>query len=76
MILKHVCYYKIDVNINKGETMKKYIRKSVIRTSIGFMLIIAYCIICLISKFSYIDLLYLIVVVVFFALFLKIVRDL
>lgn len=56
--------------------MKKCIHKSVIRTSIGFELIMLYCMFCMISKFSYIDLSYLVVVAVFFVLFLKNVREL
>ncbi len=56
--------------------MKKSIRKSIIRTTIGFIAIILFCILSLIQKFSYIDLLYLVVVVGFFAVFLKYVREL
>jgi len=60
----------------KGETMKKSIRGSVIRTSIGFLVIILYCILSLIQRFNYVDLVYLVVVVVFFAVFLKYVSEL
>ena len=56
--------------------MKKSIRESVIRTSIGFMVIILYCILSLIQRFNYVDLVYLVVVVVFFAVFLKYVKEL
>lgn len=56
--------------------MKKCIHKSVMHTSIGFILIITYCILSMIYRFSYLDLLYLIVVVVCFVLFLKNVREL
>jgi len=56
--------------------MKKSIRKSVLRTSIGFMIIILFCIVSLIQRFSYVDLVYLVVVVIFFALFLKYVSEL
>lgn len=56
--------------------MKKSIRKSIIRTTIGFIAIILFCVLSLIQKFSYIDLLYLVVVVGFFAVFLKYVREL
>lgn len=56
--------------------MKKSIRKSVMRTSIGFMVIILYCILSLIQKFNYVDLVYLVVVVGFFAVFLKYVSEL
>ena len=60
----------------KGETMKKSIRRSIIRTSIGFMVIILFCILSLIENFNYLDLLYLLVVVVFFAVFLKYASEL
>ncbi len=56
--------------------MKKCIHKSVIRTSIGFEIIMVYCMLSIISKFSYIDLAYLVVVAVYFVLFLKYVRKL
>lgn len=56
--------------------MKKSIRKSVIRTSLGFMAIILFCIASLIQRFNYVDLVYLVVVVVFFAVFLKYVSEL
>lgn len=56
--------------------MKKCIHKSVLRTSIGFELIMLYCMLCMIYKFSYIDLSYLVVVAVFFVLFLKYAREL
>lgn len=51
--------------------MKENIRKSVIGTSIGFMLVITFCIINILIKFNYLDLSYLVVVVVYFALYLK-----
>lgn len=56
--------------------MKKSIRGSIIRTSIGFMAIILYCILSLTERFNYVDLVYLVVVVVFFAVFLKYVSEL
>lgn len=56
--------------------MKKYIYESVVRTSIGFILIMLYCIISLTYRFSYLDLSYLVVVVVCFVLFLKRVNEL
>ena len=56
--------------------MKKSIRKSVISTSIGFMVIIIYCILSLIQRFNYVDLVYLVLVVMFFAVFLKYVSEL
>ena len=56
--------------------MKKSIRGSVIRTSIGFLVIILYCILSLIQRFNYVDLVYLVVVVIFFAVFLKYVSEL
>lgn len=56
--------------------MKKCIHESVVNTSIGFMSIILYCIACMIYRFSYLDLLYLIVVAVCFILFLKSVKEL
>lgn len=51
--------------------MKENNRKSVIGTSIGFMLVITFCIINILIKFNYLDLSYLVVVVVYFALYLK-----
>lgn len=56
--------------------MKKSIRKSVIRTSIGFMVIIGYLILLLLERFSYVDLVYLVVVVVYFIKFLLCVKEL
>ena len=56
--------------------MKKSIRGSVIRTSIGFVVIILFCILSLIERFNYVDFVYLVVVVVFFAVFLKYVSEL
>lgn len=56
--------------------MKKSIRNSILRTSFGFIIVILYCIISLIQNFSYIDLVYLVVVIGYFTVFLKYVRDL
>lgn len=56
--------------------MKKSIHESVMNTSMIFILIMLYCIACMIYRFSYIDLLYLIVVAVCFILFLKNVNEL
>ena len=65
-----ICYYKIAVNICKGDTMKKYVDESIKRTCIGFFIIMYYCIMCLIIKFSYIDLIYLLVVITYFVVFI------
>ena len=51
--------------------MKKSINESVVSTSIVFLSIMTSCTLCMIYKFSYIDLLYLIVVVICFILYLK-----
>lgn len=51
--------------------MKKCIRESTMRGSLFFMSIIMYCIISLIYKFSYVDLVYLFVVIGYFAVYLK-----
>lgn len=65
-----MCYYKIAVNISKGDSMKKYADKSIKRTCIGFCLIMYCCIGCLIFNFSYIDLIYLLVVIGYFVVFI------
>ena len=51
--------------------MKNYIYKSVMRTSLGFMTIIIYCMISMIIKFSYLDLCYMLVVIGFFITYIK-----
>ena len=56
--------------------MKNYIYKSVMRTSLGFMTIIIYCMISMIIKFSYLDLCYMLVVIGFFITYIKYVREL
>ena len=53
--------------------MKNYIYKSVMRTSLGFMTIIIYC---MISMISYLDLCYMLVVIGFFITYIKYVREL
>lgn len=50
--------------------MKKYADKSIKRTCIGFCLIMYCCIGCLIFNFSYIDLIYLLVVIGYFVVFI------
>ena len=55
--------------------MKKCIHKSIMRTSMGFISIILFCILSLIYNFSYIDLSYLLVVIVFFVIYLKRVKE-
>ena len=56
--------------------MKQYVRESVKWTSICFIAIIIYCILSIIDKFSYLDLAYLVVVICFFAVYLKRVSEL
>jgi len=56
--------------------MKKCIYKSIMDTSIGFMVIIFYCLASIIYRFSYLDLMYLVVVVAYFIMYLKIVKEL
>ncbi len=68
-MLLFMCYYKIAVNISKGEIMKKYVNKSVKRTYMGFFIIMYCCIGCLIFNFSYIDLIYLLVVIAHLIIF-------
>lgn len=51
--------------------MKDEIRKSMISTSIVFILVILYCVISILTKFNYLDLSYLVVVVFSFAVYLK-----
>jgi hypothetical protein len=58
----------------EGEAMKKYMSKSVLWTSICFLIVILYCTLSIISRFSYLDLCYLVVVVTYFVLFLNAVR--
>lgn len=55
--------------------MKKCIHESIISTSIGFILIMLYCLACMFYRFSYLDLMYFLVVVVCFILFLKKVNE-
>ena len=55
--------------------MKKCIHKSIVRTSMGFIGIILFCVASLIDRFSYVDLAYLIVVIGFFVAYLKIVKE-
>lgn len=54
--------------------MKKYMSKSVLWTSCGFLAIILYCILSMITRFSYLDLCYLVIVVVYFMSYLKLVK--
>lgn len=54
--------------------MKKQMIKSAKWTSFGFMTIILLCITSLTNRFSYLDLLYLVVVVVYFVSYLMIVK--
>ena len=54
--------------------MKKYMSKSVLWTSSGFLAIILYCILSMITRFSYLDLCYLVIVVVYFMSYLKLVK--
>ncbi|MBQ1812599.1 MAG: hypothetical protein II119_01440 [Bacilli bacterium] len=49
--------------------MKKYVDKSVKRTYMGFFIIMYCCIGCLIFNFSYIDLIYLLVVIAHLIIF-------
>lgn len=50
--------------------MKKYMDKSIKRTCIGFLIIMYCCIGCLIFNFSYIDLIYLLIVISYFVVFI------
>lgn len=56
--------------------MKKCIQRSVMWTSFGFSLILIYCISNIIFEFSYLDLAYLFVVIYYFVLYLKRVKEL
>ena len=63
-----------EIILEDGEqaiTMKREINRSIGWTFVGFIMLIIYCLACLIDKFSYLDLSYLLVVVVYFTLFFK-----
>ena len=51
-------YYKIAVNINKGDNMRECYEKSIRWTIIMFVSIMIYCVASIINKFSYLDLLW------------------
>jgi len=57
--------------VKEGDAMKKEINRSIGWTFVGFIMLIAYCLSCVINRFSYLDLSYLLVVVVYFTLFFK-----
>jgi len=56
--------------------MKKSIQRSVMWTSVGFIAIMIFCIVNMLYKFSFIDLSYLLVVIGFFVVYLKKVKEL
>ncbi len=51
--------------------MKKYMYRSILWTSVGFILIMLFCIFSIVSQFSYVDFVYLLVVVGFFVVYLR-----
>ena len=55
--------------------MKQSIHRSIMRTSMMFTFVILFLIINIISKFSYIDLAYLLVVIGYFIVYLKKVSE-
>ena len=55
--------------------MKKCIRRSVMWTSIAFSTIIVYCILSILYQFSYVDLVYLFIVIGYFVVYLKRVSE-
>lgn len=67
-------YYKIAVNINKGDIMKECNQKSNMVGVKLFIAIIVYSTLSLIYNFTYIDLIYLLIVVGYFAVYLKKVK--
>ncbi len=56
--------------------MEDYVRGSIRWTISGFIVLIVYCILSMINRFSYLDLSYLAVVVICFAIYLKDIREL
>lgn len=56
--------------------MKDYVKESIRWTISGYIILIVYCILSMINRFNYLDLSYLAVVVVCFAIYLKDIREL
>ncbi len=74
-MLLFMWYYKIAVNISRGDIMKKCIRRSIMWTSIGFGFIMLCCILSMIYKFNYIDLAYFLIVIYYFISYLKLAKE-
>ena len=56
--------------------MNNYVRESIRWTIGGFATLIVYCFLYMINRFTYLDLSYLAVVVICFAIYLKDIREL